>query len=120
MNPLVIKNILASKTFKYLASAVAISLAMLFIYKHIYNNGYEAAKKEYQDELIQELAKQKKTYEIVVAKAELAVKQEEKIKTVYKDRIVTIEKIVEKPIYLEPVLSNEDYEEFRKAQGDVK
>lgn len=115
-----IKNFLFSKLGLYAIAVIAIIFSLYFTYQHIYNKGYEKAKEEYKEELVVQLAKQQKTYEITVQKAEVSIKQEEKIRTVYEDRIIEVEKISQKQIYKEKVLEDEDYEVFRKSQEDVK
>jgi len=115
-----IKGFLTSRIGLYVIAIIFIVAGCFVGYKYIFNQGYEKAKSEYNQALVIELEKQKKLSEIIIQKAQITHAQEEKIKIVYKDRIKTIEKIVEKPIYKECVMSNEDYDIYKKSVEEVK
>lgn len=115
-----IKSFINTRLFIYICIALITLFVIVKAYNNVYNKGYLKAKEEAKEELLIELEKQKKVTEIHVQKAQVVFNNEERIKTIYKDKIITIEKIVEKPIYKECKMENEDFLMYKKIMEEIK
>lgn len=104
--------------------ALSILCILFVLYKHIYNNGYDKAKNEdkieYSRQLTVALNKVKLEQMKANTKADAVAQAEVRINTVYKDRIVTIDKIVEKQVYKDCKLSDDDFKSVNDALDAIK
>ena len=124
MNPLIIINFLKSKVGFFLIGSILVFIGLFSLYHYIYDKGFNAAKNEdrnqYNEQLTIALNKQKTLFDEQLKKAQIVSDNEQRIKTVYVEKIKTIDKIIEKPIYKECKMEKQDFEDFNKALGEIK
>lgn len=124
MNPLLIINFLKSRVGLFLIGSVLVSIGLFTMYHYIYNKGFNDAKNEdrnqYNEQLTIALNKQKQLFDKEVEKAKAVQSSEEKIKIEYRDRIKTVDKIVEKTIYKECVMPEQDFNQIKKTLESIK
>ncbi len=78
------------------------------------------ATKEYNIKLSKALAKAKEDQDIAVKNARETAKKEIQIVTVYKEKIVEVEKIKNNPKIKDCVLPTEDFKKLNKILDDIK
>lgn len=111
-----------SKLGKQLLIGLAVTIALYGCYRYIYNSGVDYQKSIYQTEYVDKLNKvllEQKTKQDEAYKQGIeSVKQEQKTITIYKDRVITVEKIIEK--YKDCKMIDKDYTDYMKELKDLK
>lgn len=104
--------------------SVLVLIGLFTMYHYIYNKGFNDAKNEdrnqYNEQLTIALNKQKQLFDKEVEKAKAVQSSEEKIKIKYRDRIKTVDKIVEKTIYKECVMPEQDFNQIKETLESIK
>ena len=97
---LIALNFLKSKLGKQILIGLAISIALYSGYRYVFNKGVAYQKALYQTEYVtklnQLLLEQKKAQEQAYKQGVEAATKEQKTITIYKDRVITVDKIIEK------------------------
>ncbi len=106
----------------YLKYILIFLIASLLVYK-IYSIGYDKAELKYL-KLEQEQLKIIEENNLKIKKltddlAEKSIKKDVEIKTIYKDKIKEVEKIVTKIEYKNCKLTDEDYTKFVEILGEI-
>lgn len=116
-----IKN---SKSIQYLIGFIVVISALFFTYKYIFNLGYNEAKDEAKIEYIKQLndvlQKQAIKQEEAIKKATETAAKEKDIEIKWKEKKVYIDKIIEKPIYKDCKMQEEDKKAFDSAWDEIK
>lgn len=116
-----IKN---SKAIQYVIGLVVVLLALFCAYKYIFNLGYSEAKEEDKIEYIKQLNEALKTQSIkqqeAIKKAVETANKEKDIEIKWKEKKVYIDKIIEKPIYKDCKMQDEDKKAFDEAWDNIK
>ncbi len=116
--------LLNNKYVKYALIMVGAIIFFWFLYNNIYQKGYEAGidkQKIIQQE--NEVLLQKHYKELqqkAVEESLKTIKKDVEIKTIYKDKIKEVEKIVTKTEYKDCKLNEEDYTKFVNILEQIK
>jgi uncharacterized protein YajQ (UPF0234 family) len=119
-----ILTLIKNNYLKYILIFLIASLIYsIFLYK-IYSIGYDKAELKYL-KLEQEQLKIIEENNLKIKKltddlAEKSIKKDVEIKTIYKDKIKEVEKIVTKIEYKNCKLTDEDYTKFVEILGEIK
>lgn len=116
-----IKN---SKAIQYLIGLVVILLALFCIYNYIFHLGYSKAKEEDKTEYIKQLNDalqiQATKQQEAIKKAVETANKEKDIEIKWKEKKIYIDKIIEKPIYKDCKMPDEDKKVFDSAWENIK
>lgn len=119
-----LKTLATSKLGQYLIGAVAIILVFTFIFKSIYSKGYNTAKKEdeiaYMQQLNEALKSQVVKQQEAIKNAVEVAKKEKDIEVKWKEKKVYVDRMVEKTVYKECVMPEEDKKTFNEAWDSIK
>ncbi len=116
--------LLNNKYVKYALIMVGAIIFFWFLYNNIYQKGYEAGSDK--QKIIQqenEVLLQKHYKELqqkAVEESLKTIKKDVEIKTIYKDKIKEVEKIVTKTEYKDCKLNEEDYTKFVNILEQIK
>lgn len=120
MNPLVIKELLTSKTSLYLIIIMVLSLSHIYMYKKGFNEHKKQSDIENTIKLNDLLIEQNKKQSQAIKNALETANKDKDIEIKWKEKKVYIDKIVEKTIYKDCVMPIEDIKVFSEAWDSIK
>jgi len=118
----IILTFLQSKLGKQLLIGLAVSIALYSGYRYVFNKGVAYQKSLYQTEYVtklnQVLLEQKTKQEQAYKQGVEAATKEQKTITIYKDRVITVDKIIEK--YKDCKMEEKDFTNYMNELKALK